>query len=199
MVMLQHCLCRVRLTVKQICMKKIIVLFGMLTLAAGFSVAGVKDDPADNKIAIVKSGSRIKVFYTAEGSRYAKVSILDAKGDAIFYDVVKTRNGFIRSYNTANLPSGNYVVRVSDSNGIRTQAFEIPHPKGMQYRVTRLNPQDKYLLSIPSGNAQVVRVKIFDEQSNVLYNGIEKLRGDFAKVYHVKNLKGAAHFEVYGN
>lgn len=180
-------------------MKKLFALFGMLTLAVSFSVAGGKDYPSGNEVSIVKTGLAIKVFYKAEGSRYAKVSILDAKGNLIFYDVVKARNGFIRSYNISELPYGAYTVKVSDSNGVRSQAFEVSGPVSMPYKVTRLEKQDKYLLSIPSGNAQVVRVKIFDEQLNVLYSGTEKLRGDFAKVYHIKNLKGAAHFEVYGN
>ncbi|MCK6618819.1 MAG: hypothetical protein L6Q51_14365, partial [Cyclobacteriaceae bacterium] len=62
-------------------MKKASLIFCLLALAAGVTVASGKDDPVFSGVTIVKSSSVIKVFYSADENRYAKVSILDNKGN----------------------------------------------------------------------------------------------------------------------
>lgn len=167
-------------------------------MAAGVTVAAGMDDPVFSGVTIVKSSSVIKVFYSADDSRYAKVSILDSKGNIIFYDVVKARKGFKKAYHVDNLLPGQYEIRVTGSNGSQSQLFEVTAVQAAPYSVVRLRQPGKYLVSIPSGKARVARINVFDEELNLLYSRIEKLNGDFAKVYHVKGGSGIAHITVSG-
>lgn len=179
-------------------MKKFIVFFGMLTMAVSLSVAGSKDDPTSSNIAIVKSGAAIKVFYTSDESRFAKVSIIDNKGKIVFYDIVRSRKGFIRSYDISKLDYGQYVVRVSDSNGNQSQSFSIENDQEVMYRVTQVD-DNKFIVSVPASESNAVAVKIYDQERKLLYSGVEKLQGDFAKVYTIKGLTGPPTFVVNEN
>jgi hypothetical protein len=133
MLMRQHSKYGHRPITRQTGMKRIYVLL-VLALLAGHSVTASYGAIDTAGIALVKSGVAIKVFYTAKVSRYARVAVLDSKGNRVFHDIVRSRNGFIRSYNVSNLTSGEYVVRVSDSSGVYSHTFEITRPVDVAYR-----------------------------------------------------------------
>ncbi|MCK6617551.1 MAG: hypothetical protein L6Q51_07890, partial [Cyclobacteriaceae bacterium] len=116
----------------------------------------------------------------------------------IFYDVIKARKGFKKAYNVENLSPGQYEIRVTGSNGSQSRLFEVAAVQAAPYAVVRLPQPGKYLVSIPSGKARVARISVFDEELNLVYSRIEKLNGDFAKVYHVKSGSGIAHIAVSG-
>ncbi|MFN3840645.1 MAG: hypothetical protein ACK4RF_08050 [Cyclobacteriaceae bacterium] len=177
-------------------MKKCIVFFVLLTMSVSLSVAGSKDEPMFPGVAIVKTASVIKVFYSAEDSRYARVSIVDDHGNTIFYEVVKARKGFAKYYNIENLLPGNYMLRVAGSEGSQSLAFNVVRPPEVPFSVVRLQKSNKYLVSIPACKIREARVNVFDDQLNLIYSGVEKLNGDFAKVYHVQGVSGAAHIVV---
>ncbi len=106
----------------------------VLSLLVGYSVTAGNGAIDTSGIALVKSGMAIKVFYLAKVNRYAKVAILDRRGNRVFYDIVRSKSGFIRSYNISHLMSGEYVVRVTDSGGAHTLTFEIADQAAITFR-----------------------------------------------------------------
>jgi hypothetical protein len=96
-----------------------------LLVLVGYSVTAGDGAIDSEGISLVKSGSAISVSYKAKVSRYARVAVLDSKGNRVFYDIVRSKNGFIQSFNISTLKSGEYVVRVTDSNGVHSVTFKI--------------------------------------------------------------------------
>ncbi|MDL5045094.1 hypothetical protein QQ054_03435 [Oscillatoria amoena NRMC-F 0135] len=117
-------------------MKKLIVFFGILSMSAVVSVAG-GDNLYAPAIAIVRSGTAIKVFYTTEESRFARVSILDHRGNRVFNEVVKSKKGFICSCDVSKLACGQYVVQVADSTGSWSETFIIDNAPDGDVRNTK--------------------------------------------------------------
>ena len=90
-------------------MKKIFSTFVLLTFVSSVVLAGEDPDPSESsKMAVMKNGDVVKVFYKKLAEAKVKITILDQENKAVFTEEVKSHAGFIRPYNLSQLPEGDY-------------------------------------------------------------------------------------------
>ena len=106
-------------------MKKTFSILVMLMMISSVVLAGGTLGPSEttksSKMAIVKSGDGVKVFYKPSEIGKVKVTIYNNKNNVVFSEEVKSRLGFVRPYNLNNLPEGEYRVVMQDENETREE------------------------------------------------------------------------------
>jgi hypothetical protein len=180
-------------------MKKTLSVLVGLMIISGVAVARWTDNPgAVPGVAVVKSGTTYKLFYKGTAKMDVKVSILDASDNVVFTEILKKVEGFIRPYNFLNLPEGEYTIEIADKNG--RQVESVSYQKGKLEKLAHLlkvsGTEGKYLLTVSNKDAGSIRVRIFDDSHNTIYDHQEEIKSDFAKIYNLEKVSGKFTFEI---
>jgi hypothetical protein len=180
-------------------MKKTLLFFLMLTVVGTSVFAGGIDNPAaSNRMAVLRSGSTFKVFYKGGSVNKVTVNIYDELGVKVFSDYVGKLDNFVRPYNFSELSEGQYTIELVDNDGKQIESVE--YRSGKIEKLANLikvaNEDSKYLLVVPSQVKDVISVKITDNAGIVVYEGLEEVEGDFAKIYDLKLLSKNFTFEI---
>ncbi|MEQ8924976.1 MAG: hypothetical protein RLO81_04135 [Fulvivirga sp.] len=182
---------------------ELLVLLIVLSITA-FAGTGEKKATRSSKIEVVKNEKVFKLFYLADDERNVNVKIVDRKGEVLYKEKISAVKGFTRPYNFENLPEGDYKFVVLDDSGI--MEFDVAH-KDLQKKNTHYvrfdelkNINEKlYKLSIAAQGEQVAKVKIYDEESRLLYEQKESFTNNFAQLYNLEQLPSDGYFKVIIN
>jgi hypothetical protein len=178
-------------------MKKSLSILVLLITISSVGFARISNTPTFG-VGILQNGSTVKLLYRGEQSNDVKVIIFNAENKIVLSEKFKNVDGFLRPYNFADLPNGNYRFELIDANG--SQIESIDYREGSEARIAKLMPvsgnDKKLLLSVPNKKIDVLTITILDEANNVLYSENEKITGDFAKVYNLESVKGKIRFNV---
>ena len=179
-------------------MKKTFLFFVMLTIVVGSAVAGDDNPTASSRMAVLRSGSTFKVFYKGGAINRVTVNIYNSRGEKVFYDHVGKIESFVRPYNFSGLAEGQYSIELIDNVGKQVESVEYRNGKieKLANLIKVTDEEGKYLLVVPSTGKDILSVKIFDANGFVVYNGVEKVDGNFAKVYDLKALNSNFSFEI---
>ena len=178
-------------------MKKTFSILVMLMIVSSVVFARRLDTPTTG-VAVMKNGETFKLLYKGTQNSNVKVLILNDNNEIVFSERIKNTDGFVRPYNFTALPEGNYRFEVTDSNGLQSEQINYRKPTNdkVAHLIRVAGTDEKFILSVPNRGNDIITVTIFDEDNAVLYSGIEKITGDFAKVYNVQKLEGKATFNV---
>jgi len=173
-------------------MKKISLLLAGVLLCTLVFARGIDAPIKGSSVAVTNNiGSTLyKVYYKSERLGTVKVSIMDEKGYTLFDETMNKVDGFLRPYNFEGLPEGQYTVKVEDEGGKTVE--KINYHLGRVEKlihVQKLAGENKYVLSIVSPKPEDVFIYIFDDQDNLIYNEIQSIKGEFAQVYNLKDIK----------
>jgi len=83
----------------------------ILTTVCGVSMAG-----GESQMAVIRHGNIFKVIYQSPYLSCVKVSISDENGQEVFKEELICNQGFIRPYNFAELPKGDYTIQLSNGS-----------------------------------------------------------------------------------
>lgn len=180
-------------------MKKFLTIFFVLTAVCGGVQANEIDNPkAAAGMAVMKSGSVIKLFYKGTVSGDVKVSIYSEKGEKVFTETIRNIENFVRPYNFSTLPEGAYTIELKGADGRQLQ--KVNYSKGKIEKLMNLmhltGSENKYVLTVANKGSEKLKVRIYDEKNNLLYNETEAIQGDFAKIYNLNKVSGRFLFEV---
>jgi hypothetical protein len=167
-------------------MKKIFLIFVMLTIVSSVVFAGGIDNPkASSKMAIMqKDADHIQLFYKNSKQATIEVSIFDADNKLRFTEVIRKSNGFIRPYNLSSMEKGEYTVVVNDGTDqfiekISTHVKETT----LLSNVISMKKAGSYLLTLADEKAQYFTVTVTDKDNNVLLQRKENVNKQFSKIY----------------
>jgi hypothetical protein len=179
-------------------MKKTFLFFVMLTMVVGSAVAGDDNPTASSRMSVLRSGSTFKVFYKGSSINKVTVNIYDSRGEKVFSDHVGKFESFVRPYNFSGLAEGQYSIELIDNIGKQVESVEYRNGKieKLANLIKVADGESKYLLVVPSRGKDVLSVKIFDADGFVVYDGVENVDGNFAKVYDLKALNNNFRFEI---
>ncbi len=175
-------------------MKKLSLLLASVLMCTLVSARGI-DAPIKgaSSVAItnVTGSTLFKLYYKSERMGRVKISIIDEKGSMIFNETLNKVDGFVRPYNFEGLPEGPYTVRVEDENGKTVE--KVNYKEGKVEKLIHIqklpNEENKYLVSIVSPKPEDVFIYIFDVDGNLIYNEIQSIKGEFAQVYNLQEVK----------
>ena len=183
--------------IKKIYMKKTLSVFGALMLISSVVLAGGTPSPSESsKMAILKSGAIVKVFYKNPEAGKVKVTIYDKDDKALFTEEVKSRTGFVRPYNLNSLPEGDYRLVMQDGNEVREEnvCTRNDHAKPL-VGIIKAN-ENQFVVTVFSKAQNNFRITVLDEERNVLFTELYSVNGRASKLFNVKDVKGAVSVEV---
>ena len=175
--------------------KNFLILTAALVVTFG-ALAGNKPTSAAG-VAVVSNGTTLKLYYKAASESNVKIAILNAEGRIVFTETIKNIDGFVRPYNLASAPEGEYTVEVTDEFSTHSEKVSI----GQQHKpeiakLTRVSGEEgKYILAIPSKETKGISVRILADDK-VIYDEVMEISSDFAKIYNLKKIKGEVTFEI---
>jgi len=180
-------------------MKKILSILLVLVIISSSAFARRATDkpvPASG-LAVTKNGSTFKVFYRGVNANDIKVSILDADNNVVFAETIRKVDAFVRPYNFEKLAKGEYTIEVSEAGSRQTQKILYEESNERLVGLVRLaGDASTFLLTVPNKGDETLRITIRGEEDELLYSGVEKIHGDFAQLYKLKDATGEFSFEV---
>jgi|SRR5688572_12326858 len=186
---------------KKYFMKKSIAFLTMLCMITSFTFATTPDDP-NSSIAVLKTGSTIKLLYKSAQQADVKVSILNDNHQVVFSEKIKNTGSFSRPYNFSLLPEGDYSIQLT--NGYDTKIEHVSYNgaavnnkiAAKVAHVMHVPGTGKFLLAIPDRGREKLNITIYNNKDVILYRGEEEVSGDFAKIYNLKGITGMVTFVV---
>lgn len=181
-------------------MKKILSLVLVL-----FAVAQVNANEVEPKspvgMSVIKSGTIVKLYYRGEQSGKVKVTIYNHRGAVVFKEILKDTEHFMRPYNFASLPDGEYTIELNDESGKRYQKLTYSSPRHeIVAHLTRLSKNaNRYMLAVPGVGKQTLTVRVYDHFNRVIFHETQKVDGNFARMYNLNAVSGSITFEVVDN
>jgi hypothetical protein len=182
-------------------MKKTLSILVALLVITSVTYARRADKPVrESGVAVMNSGSIIKLFYKGYQVTDVKVSIFDSHNNVVFSETLRKVDAFVRPYIFTGLKNGEYTIEVIDGNSL--QVRKINYSKG---KVTVERPfglvriagdEHKFLLTIPNKGEETITIKIRNNAGELLYTGSEHLQGDFARIYNLQAGSDKVSFEV---
>jgi hypothetical protein len=178
------------------------IFFSLVTLIMVSSVMSANgfDKPKSSTtgMAIMKTGSTFKLFYKGAKAGNVRVTIYDNEGNAVFEETIHKMESFVRPYNFSSLVEGEYTIALTDEEGKLVEKVNYVNvkTKRLMNLVKVTGTKSKYMLSISNKGADALTVRIYDGGHNLVYQETERVSGDFAKVYDLKNLDKGFSFDV---
>ena len=177
-------------------MKKILSLI-LVLIAIGQVNANVIEPHSPVGMSVIKNGSLVKLFYQGEQTGKVKVKIYNERGRTVFSETMKDTENFVRPYNFSFLPAGEYTIELTDAQGKMLK--KVNHARETKKRMaylTRLDGNNKYMLSVVNDGRESLTVRIYDAYNKLVYNKTQTVHDDFAAVYNLSHLTGDYEFEV---
>ena len=190
-----------RLMIKQTnFMKKIFALLLGVLLCTVVFAGGTDYSSGASGVAVVKrDANTFKLIYKAAKAGYVKVLIRDSKHRTVFYETIKTVEGFTRPYNFESLDEGDYTLEIIDETGLHVEKIHNYATRVEKlFNVRKMDKGHKLILTVSGKGTETIHVKIYDESDVLVYNEEETITGDFARIYNLKDLTGNVTFEVTG-
>ncbi len=180
-------------------MKKTLSIFIVLIVISSAVSARRLDKPEETSaMAVMKSGSLIKLFYKGVKDCNVKVSIINSENQIVFKEEIKHIDAFMRPYNFSKLPEGDYTIELVDHTGKKIE--KVSYRDGKVERLVNLikvtDEDNKYLLTISNRGKDKFDVSIYDSVGTLLYSHSEEANGDFAQVYNLSKVSGEFSFVI---
>jgi hypothetical protein len=167
--------------------------------SAAVAIAG-EDDPRRTGLAVfpIKNSESFKVIYRGESVGKVKLNIFNSEGALVMAESIRGYDGFIIPLNFSGLSSGEYTLEIIDGATRKVEKIVYQPAKVIKHiHVSKIAGADsKYLLSISNSGNEVIGLKIFDANENLIYTEDTAIRGDFAQVYKLTGGSSTYTFEV---
>lgn len=178
--------------------KSIFITLLMVAVAAVSAVS--KDDPRNLGLAVVavKGSEVFKVIYKSESTSRIKLNVYNSSSEIVFSETINGVDGFIRPLNFSGLQFGEYTIELVDAMGKKSERISYqPVKSESTIHISKMKDDDsQYLLSVENNASKAISVKIFDANSNLLYNASQPVSRNYAQLFRLKDVQGAVTFEV---
>jgi hypothetical protein len=183
-------------------MKKILTVVVVLTVVFSSVVNANEIDKPKSPVgmAVVNTGSVVKLFYQGVKSGRVKVTIINANNETIFKETLSDVENFMRPYNFSSLPDGAYRIVLEGENGkqVQTIAYKKPSKLKLMDLTQVAGVAGKYMLRVSNKEKDVLTVRIFDRSASLVYEATENISHDFAKLYNLEKVGEGFYIEVTG-
>lgn len=144
-----------------------------------------------SSVAVIKveGSSLFKLLYKSDKAQSVKVSLLDEKGNSIFRETLKNKNGFVRPYNFSGVDEGQYTLKVQDENGTTLEKINHVSIKAETLvNLIKIDDANRYILRIVSPEKEDVTIKVYNRNAALLHSETQSVDKAFAQVYNMRDL-----------
>lgn len=128
------------------------------------------------------------VYKTYASGRY-KVNIFDKSGNMLLSENFTSEKSFTKLFNLKNLPYGVYTMEITNSSSEKIQ-MEINHQSPVNANIIISNPdeQGKVNLVVTGIDNNPVRVVIWDQFNQAVYDEVMFEKSSFTRLYNLKGI-----------
>ncbi len=178
-------------------MKKVLSILAMLILISSVVLAGKDPNPSESSnMAIVKCGDVVKVFYKKTNAEKVRVTIYNDEDQAVFSEELKSQSGFVRPYNLASLPEGEYRVVMQGESEKREESVSNMKEYARPLAGVIKPNANQLVVTLFSKEGKDLNVTLLDDQQNVLFSEKYTVEGQASKLFNLRKVKGAVSVEV---
>jgi len=150
------------------------------------------DKNGDSKVVLMKGKEPgfLKLLYTDKTQKLVRVKIYDPQNHLIHNRQIRNTRGFLRSYDLSQLERGNYLFKIIDKTGSVTkqiQNYPVLDEQTAEVALRQLKDNKKYNLIVDADRASV-KVKIFDEDENLIFVETIDSQSGFSKTYDLSRI-----------
>lgn len=175
---------------------KSLFVAALVLVSAVISAVG-KDEPTSKAglaVVPVKGSEVFKVIYKGENAGRVKLNLYNAANEIVFSESISKVDGFIRPLNFRGLAFGEYTIELIDAFGKHAEKIKYA-PSRSIVRVAKLDNEGKFLLAVANPRSNAITVKIFNADDQLIHSEVKEIKGDYAQVYTIKNVKNVT-FEI---
>jgi hypothetical protein len=184
-------------------MKKILSILVVFTvLVSGVKANDTEKPTSEAGLAVMKSKTGFKVLYKGAKKSDIKITIYNAQGQTIHKERLRNTDNFARPYNLTGMSEGDYTVEVRDGDGSRVKKINYSNKKPQLLAKLTAIPGEtsKYVLTVGKmSGVSNVSVRIYDERGEIVYDVIETVAKDFAKVYDMSKVSSKFSVQLSAN
>lgn len=174
----------------------LVVLAGLGSIGA---LAG-NDEPRKTGLAIVpvKDSEIFKIVYRGETAGQVRINVYNSTGARVMTQTVAGLDGFILPLKFSGLAYGEYSVELIHASGRNVEKVNYQPKRNVRHiHVSRVaDGGQRFLLSVAGTGSDVITVKIFDNEGELLYSETNVVNGDMAKLYRLAKAAPGYSFEV---
>jgi hypothetical protein len=184
-------------------MKKILSILVVFTvLVSGVKANDSEKPTSEAGLAVMKSKTGFRVLYKGNKKSDIKITIYNAEGQTIHKETLRNTDNFVRPYNLAAMSEGDYTVEVRDGDGSRVKKVNYSNKKPQLLAKLTAIPGEasKYVLTLAKmSDVSNVSVRIYNDGGEMVYDVIETVKNDFAKVYDLSKVSSKFSIQVSAN
>ena len=163
---------------------KIFTLIMMIIFGFAFIANNTRDSHDEQVQVIPCENGFVKLAYLKSSEEDVKVSILNENGKTLFDETVNADRGFVNVYDLHNYGSGDYVLRIKDSEGYSNHEVFFNENNNLVF--CELGNTGKYRLVME--NANDLDINVFNKDDQLLLSNNIRSREFVNKMFDLSRI-----------
>lgn len=156
-----------------------------------------------SKVKVSKDSSSVfKVYYSGSDSKKVRVNIYNDSNEKVFSEIISNKNGFVRPYNLADLPTGNYKFEIIDNEDSRSYEFQYGSKMEVKeevYAFVNKLSDNRFFLGLANDTEGEYTIMIYDANENEVYNSTELVKKQFSQLFNLETASSEVTFKIFKN
>lgn len=171
----------------------------LLVIAAFFFLGNVASAQVPS-VTITRTGDVSRSIFLVKylGSKVADVTVTvkDVTDNVVLTKSIKGVKDFSVPINFSSVDEGKYTIQVDNGSGKVSKELNYTYEKAPTYsHVVSLGDQ-RYLFTSSHANSEKITIRIYNTEESLIYEKDVEVKGDFATLFHLKEMAGVPTFEV---
>jgi len=172
----------------------VIAAFCLIANAASSATAEVPS------VTITRTGDASRGIFLIKylGDKVTDITmVIKDKGDqVVLTKLIKGVKDFSVPINFSSVDEGMYTVQIDNGSGKLSKTLDYTSEKAPTYsHVVSLGDQ-RYLFTSSHAGSEKVTIRIYNGENSLIFEKELTIKGDFAMVFHLKEMSGIPTFEV---
>ena len=166
----------------------------LLAVVALLLISGSAFAVDDTEISIRKSDDRALVRVSNLSGGTAILRLKDAQGHVLHREAIK-KHAYMKKYNLANLPGGEYTIEVRSDEGVSQETFTMSRgvARSVYFKPAVQVGTDVVKVMFKNSIASPVSLKLHDRFGRVLYQETVASQDEFAKGLNLAKLSAGQY------
>jgi hypothetical protein len=169
-----------------------------LVIACMMSLSAIATSPSSMTVTTTSNGSVFNINYKTTEAENVKVSIINSLNQTVFSETINNVVSFVRPYNFSQLAEGEYTIVVADKRGKQAEKVSYSLNKIASFiSVSEMaHSENKYALNVNNNGSEVVYVKIYDGNEELIHEQNVEVTGSFGLIYNLSQVKSTVGSSV---
>lgn len=151
-------------------------------------------------VSIMRAGDVSKSIFLVKylGDKVADITLTvkDVGDNIVLAKSIKGAKDFSVPLNFSSVDEGTYTILIDNGSGKLSKTLEYTYEKAPTYsHVVSLGDQ-RYLFTTSHATPEKISIRIYNSDESLIYENEVEVKGDYAMLFHLKDMTGLPTFEV---